>query len=229
MADPMTEMSDQGLVISAGRQMPSPRTIAAVLKDQLNAAVLGERRRRGQVVSEEDTFPMQRSLAKVVETCGEYARAFQTAGKEAKAVAEEELIDAVGEQDGMPLSGLLVPDAEGDVRISLDTSNDYDIDLESLISASVFLTLETNRDQVEGLTECEAEPETKAQLDVLADLLDTAMRGLISLGSFKPQVSKVKAFKAELARLPEADGVASTVVVRKKVNYRGVKIERKQT
>jgi hypothetical protein len=218
-------MPDRDLVLGDSR-MPSARSVLAILRDQLNEGVLTERKRRGDVHAPEDTFGMQRSLAAVIDVCGEYGRAFTTVAKEARAVAEEELIDALGEQEGVPNGGLTVPDAEGDVRIDLDTANSYAIDLGNLLPAVAFAVMTERVQQVEALID--PHDENAEGEDILADLLIAAMSKLIDTGKYEPQVSKVRAFKAALSRLPDADGVASTVEVRKTVSYRGVKVSRKE-
>ncbi len=217
-----------------GARLPTTQTIRRQLREQLNSGVLAERNRRGEVTRPEDTWPMQRSLAKVVEVCGEYSRAFADAAKEACQVAEEELVEAVGEQDGMPNGGMVVPDAEGDVRIKLDTRNEYEIDQDALHSAVAFQVLATVswRDELIDTIDRDAPgAETTEETEtLLAGLLVVAMQRLVELGSFRPGVMKARQFVKELGRMPGADGVASSVAssIRKDTQYRGVKIERVQ-
>jgi hypothetical protein len=238
-------MTDQGfqrveegaqLELSGGR-LPTARTIRAELRTQLNSAVLAERDRRGEVLRPEDTWAMQRSLASVVEVCGEYSRAFADAVKEAKQIAEEELIEAVGEQDGAPNQGMTVPDAEGDVKISLDNRNDYEIDTEALASAIAFLIISDARGQISGWLGAmtsdnrdEAHEGYAATEDMIASFIIEAIREFTKLGTFKPGVMKARAFIKELGRVPDADGVASSVAssIRKTSQYKGVKVERVQ-
>lgn len=225
MADPT-----DGVLELAGGPLPSARSIAAELKAQLNRAVLAERERRGDVSLPEDTWPMHRALASVVETCGEYGRAFVTAAKEAGLVAEEELIDVVGEQDGVPNQGMTVPDPDGDVVISLDIRRGHDYDLDALFSAVAFEVLET-MEPVAALRRIDAGTMDRDLEEMLANLLVLAMGRLCELGKFTPQVTKVKAFTDTVGRMDGADGVVSTVTSTHKVSsdYRGVKVERKQT
>lgn len=236
----MSDPAEAGLVLAEGT-IPSARSIAAQLKQQLNNAVLAERARRGEVHTIEDTYPMHRSLARVAETCGEYERAFKAAGKEAEAIAQEELIDQVGEKDGIPNQGITVPDADGDVVVSLDIHNDHTFDDEAVITAVATVVLEaldvhnTLLEQVlEGAAELDPDDEddrrVHEKLDTfLADLLVTAMGRLIECGKFTPQVTKVKPLVAELARLG-LDSVAATVSSTHKVRpeFKGVKIKRKE-
>jgi hypothetical protein len=222
---------DAQLELSGGR-LPTARSIRAELRTQLNGAVLAERNRRGEVHQPEDTWGMQRSLASVIEVCGEYSRAFADAAKEARQIAEEELIEAVGEQDGTPNQGMTVPDAEGDVKISLDTRNGYEIATDALYSAVAFAQL-LGGDLVNSVvasvsTEFETPEIGKETEGILAEAMARAMAELCTLGKFEPQVSKVRVFAKELAREPGGDGVSATVTsaIKKTTQYRGVKIER---
>lgn len=222
----MTEPQDRALELSMGA-LPTARSIAAELKAQLNSAVLAERQRRGDVHLPEDIYPMARSLARVVELCGEYSRAFATAAKEAKAVAEEELIDAVGEQDGVPNQPLTVPDADGDIKLGLDTSNVYTMNLEALFAAvayEVISILEPKELLPPGADEMQVESLEAGFTDALV----LGMTRLTELGKFEPQVTKVRAFTKTLARMLKADGVAASITstIRKKSIYKGVKVER---
>jgi hypothetical protein len=220
--------------------LPTTRTLRAQLREQLNGAVLVERNRRGEVTRPEDIWPMQRSLAKVVEVCGEYSRAFADAAKEARQIAEEELVEAVGEQDGVPNEGMTVPDPEGDVKVSLDTRNDYEIDQDALHAAVAFQVMEEINPVQEilnaahiwdlGWEYAEISKLGHELEQILADLLTLAMQRLGELGSFKPGVMKARQFVKELGRMPGADGVASSVAssIRKQTLYKGVKVERVQ-
>jgi hypothetical protein len=229
----MTETSETGLVLN-GTTMPSARNVSQILRDQLHGGVLAERARRGETRQPEDFFPMQRSLAAVVDVAKEYEYAFRQARKEAEAIAEEELIDAVGEQDGQPNQALSVPDAEGDLRIVPQVTNSYEIDPDSIMSAVAFSVLFDREGGIDGMFE-EHGREAEEQLwerreATLAELLVEAQRVLCTLGKFDPQVSKVRAFAKELARMPDGDGVSATVTgaVKKTTDYKGVKIERKK-
>ncbi|HEY2101421.1 MAG TPA: hypothetical protein VGH72_33495 [Pseudonocardia sp.] len=226
--------SDETALVLGGQTLPTARNIRTVLREQIEAGVITERRRRGDVHQPEDTFPMQRSLADVIRACLEYRDAFDFARKEALAIAEEELITAVGDQDGIPASPLTVPDAEGDVKITLDTQNEYDIDPDALRSAVAFAVLSDSAELIERLFREDIRQTPDQDWDeregILAQLITDALTMLGTLGKFTPQVSKVRAFAAELARTPGGDGVSSTVSssIRKNVRYRGVKVERKE-
>ena len=224
----MTETNETGLVLN-GTTMPSPRNVSQILRDQLHAGVLSERARRGETHQPEDFFPMQRSLAAVIDVAKDYEYAFRNARREAEAIAEEELVDAVGEQDGHPNQALTVPDSEGDLRIVPQVANSYEIDQDALHSAVAFSML-ASPGMADQVIDAMPMDQRAATEDLLATMLTQAMNVLCTLGKFEPQVSKVRAFAKELARMPEGDGVSATVTgaIRKTTDYRGVKIERKK-
>ena len=233
-------MSDRSLEL-AGGALPAPSSIAAQLRRQLNDAVAAERTRRGEVRLPEDIWPMARALARVVETCGEYERAFKKAAHEANLVAEEDLIDAVGEQAGVPNQGMTVPDADGDVKVDRWMVNTYDFDQAALLNAVAF-AVRDEYDVTGTLSKIYAtfgvgvhKPTTEEAVSLngqvdefVSHLLLAAMRCLIELGKFEPQVSKVRKFTTNLARLGGFDEVVSTVTsgTRKRTEYKGVKVSR---
>jgi hypothetical protein len=215
----------------AGEQLPTAQTIRAVLRQQLNGAVATERARRGEVVAPEDTWQMHRSLALVAQTCGEYSRAFADAAREAGQVAEEELIDTFGEQDGIPNQGLTVPNEDGtQVKVSLDIRSTWTADESAIMSAVAFSVLaEVNwskklLDTIERDGGADTTSETE---DLLAGLLIEAMSRLVATGKFNPQVTKIRDFTRTIAGTPTGDRIASTVniSVRNTRIYKGVKIE----
>lgn len=235
----MTQPQDRALEL-ADATIPAPRNIRAELKRQLNQAVLAERQRRGQVHVPEDTYPMHRALARVIETCGEYERAFKDAAKEARAIAQEELIDIVGESDGVPNQGMTVPDAEGDVVISRDMGRVHEFDRDALFAAIAFEvieSLELARQVMKTLglgptgrsTEPEGYESDGEELEsLLTGALMLAMQRLTECGKFEPQVTKVKTFTTSLAR-HGADSVAAVVTSSHRIRevFKGLKVERK--
>lgn len=233
-------MDEQALELSGGA-LPAPSSIAAQLRRQLNDAVAAERARRGEVRMPEDVWPMMRALGRVVETCGEYERAFKKAAHEATLVAEEDLMDAVGEQNGVPNQGMTVPDADGDVKINLWLANTYQFDQAALFNAVAYAVRTEYSASSEliqimqrftgrpRLTDDE-ERDLDGQVDeFVAHLVLAAMRALLELGKFEPQVTKVRKFTTELARQGnDLDGVVSSVTsgTRKHTEYKGVKVVR---
>jgi hypothetical protein len=222
-------MSDANALEVAGATLPTARTIRAVLREQLNRAVADERTSRGEVVSVEDTYQMHRSLAAVVDTCGEYSRAFADAAREAQQVAEEELAEVFGEQDGVPNQGLTVPNGDGTaIKIDLDVRNTWSADSDAIMAAVAFAVIEHGDTAAILNPDAWADPETDTirREELLGELLITAMKTLMETGKYDPQVSKLRRFTADIAGTPNGDRIASTVniTVRKSSIYKGVKV-----
>lgn len=202
-----------------GSSLPAARDLAKILVDGIGTAVAEARRERGEVHRPEDTFGLLRSLARTGDELGEYGRAFNTAAKVVKQCAEEELIEATGENEkGEPRTNLTVPDAEGDFRVVREMSSSYSIDHLALVNSIVGQYVPTLSDHL-GLDQDEQ--------DALRLGLTDAMLVLLSLGSFTPQVTKVKAYSASLARTGDdrEASVVNSLITRTSV-YKGVKIER---
>lgn len=204
------------LELAGTANLPAPHDLVGMLRAKLEELVEQARRGRGQIATPEDTFDMQRGLAKVIEGLEDYGRAFIKIAKEAKGYVEDELIEAVGEQDGIPMSGLKVPDLDGTmISIELDRPNAYTFDNDALFGAVAWLVLSS--------AAIEVTPK-------LHTVVVEAMRQLTALGKFEPQISKVKTFTNELSRLEGGDLVASTVTstTRKKPIFKGVRVKREQ-
>lgn len=219
------------------RSLPAPHDLVGMLRARLEEVINQAREGRGEIVTPEDTFQMQLGLASVIEGLTDYARAFQKIAREARGYVEDELIEAVGEQDGIPMAGLKVPDPDGTtVAISRDITNAYTFDNDALLTAVAHYVLALEKIPSIG------DPQIMAQLGLIptdqASAFDSllfmfmhnAMEQLMMLGRFEPQISKVKAFTAELARLEGGPQVASTVTstTRKEPVYKGIKIQREQ-
>lgn len=207
------------LALADAHPLPAPHDLVGMLRARLEEVVHNARHGRGEVHTPEDTFEIQLGLAQVIEGLTDYAAAFQKIAKEAKGYVEDELIEAVGEQDGIPMAGLRVPDPDGTtVVIGRDMANSYTFDNEALFSAVACVAMaNVDFDEQINWATC-------------LDLMLQAMERLVSLGKFEPQITKVKAFTADLARLKGGPKVASTVTstTRKKPVYKGVKVEREQ-
>lgn len=212
------EFSSKSLAIQ-GDAIPAPRTIAAVLRENLRQLVLTARETRGEVRMPEDTYDLIRSLMGVREGAADYAHAFTVIRKEIDGFIQDDLESAVGEQDGVPNSGMNVPDVDGtDIAVSLDTRNEYDFDTHALTAAVTFQTMTEFAGAFVGAE------------DTVAELLMTALNRVVSLGRFQPQVTKVRAFADDVARLPGGAAIAATVrgSVSKTAQFRGIKVERRQ-
>lgn len=196
-----------------------PTELKRALRERVQLAYSTLARERGEVHVPEDTFDMQRRLGGAHDLFKGYQAAFAEVVKLLKQLMEEELLEAVGEQDGIPNQGLTVPDTEGDIRLSRDEPKVYEIDLDQLMAVlvSALQNEASKRGEVENL-----------------GLVDwtvhaTAMT-MLSWGKFEPQVSKVRAYAATLAR--NGDDRASSIVsgaITEKNPYKGVKFERRKS
>lgn len=195
------------------RGLPDPTDLRKALRAAVDRAYLASVTARGEVTRPEDTFDVQRSLAAVRELFTDYARVFSDMRKLIGQLQEEQLIDAVGEQAGVPNQPITVPDPEGDVRLGLQLDKVYSFDTEQLITVVA--------------TQIGGQAESTAARD--AGLAMSAIRTFLSLGKFEPQVTKVKGYAAELAR-DGHDDLASVVsgTIRDFTTYKGIKFERKE-
>lgn len=217
--------------------MPEPGQFKDTLLRAINTGYADLVATRGEVTSREDTYDVQRRLANSLEKCSAFGAAFTAATALLKQYVEEELVLAVGEQDGIPVGPLKVPDALGDVRITLDQKHTYDIDVEILLGA-VAATVSTPNDgtpdlaaYVTSIVEGDAADHAPEDLpDVLAQAMIDAQRRLVDCGKFAPQVTKVRAYAAEIAR-QGSDSLAAIVsgAIVKTTEHKGVKITRKGT
>lgn len=187
---------------------------------------------RGEVTVPEDTFATQRALATAGETLKGYAEAFTAGAKMVTTLQEEELVEAVGEDAGVAREGLTVPDAEGDIRIAPRYENEWQGDVDQLVTlvATVALTGPNGRpvaDFVRAVVE--GDERTPEELeDILHSIVLGSLRQLIKTGKFSPQVSKVKTYAAELSRNGRDDlaAVARSSLTKTSV-YKGVTVTRK--
>lgn len=208
----MTDLPD---IIPVG--MPTQAQLTQHLRARLHETV--ERQRAGrQVHAQEDVYPALLELARIHETLTDYSRALATIAKEALGFAEDDLIEAVHEQEGVPLSGLEVPDPDGTtVAVTPDhRAAGYKFDLETLLGAVVADVSSWWLGQEMDGHEVDADA-------VLRRALDT----LLSLGKFEPQITKVTAFAKEVARTdPKAATAVRQAGVKSPGEYRGVRITR---
>lgn len=215
-----------------------PARVGAVVRAEVERTVAEMRaaiEATGGVLSPADTFRVQRYLQGVSEKLGEYERVFKGVRGHIKKLVEEVLADAVGEQDGVPAEGLTVPDRDGDIRISLDTTREYTISTDMLLPAFASMFAEQHTDAMMGvLGDVAAETVAGRAYErarvgtALAEAIVDALSNVGQLGKFEPQVSKVRAYAKDLARNGE-DRAASIVAaaITTKTTYNGVKVERK--
>lgn len=198
--------------------MPDPRQLELSVMGWLEAEYQRARAELGAFTRPEDTFEIQRGLARVFELFKSYAAIFTALRKRVALMQEEQLTDAVGEVastvhtggTGQPNQGLTVPDAAGDIRLSLDMATSYTIDLDQLVAAVVAAVV--------------YDPDVGDRMV----LVEAGIRSVLGLGKFEPQVTKVRAYASELARGGSDTGAAVVnSAIRKTSTYRGVKFERK--
>lgn len=225
-------MTDELMPVpDAVRALPSPRDISAALMAELQGRVERERLARGDVHQPEDVYPLVRSLAGARDLLQDYARVFSSAAGLAGTMLEEEHLTAVGENDGVPLAGLKVPDLDGtDIQFTLSKPNSHDIDQRTVIAAVVARTvaLMAGGEPVQETDESDTDYATR-YWRWFAHVIERAIDWVLELGSYTMQVSKVRAFAAALAGDGE-DGMSAVVTsaVKTTPQYRGVKVERKQ-
>ena len=207
-----------------GRSLPAPHDLVGELRLRLEERVLQLRQARGEVHTPEDTYIPIRALAALSEGLTDYGRAFLKIARETLGYMQDELELAVGEQEGVPLSGLRVPDSDGtDIKIDLDTRNEYDFDLHSILTGVAHKTMTENP----GMARDRALDEDAADEELFA-LIYQALVELTGTGTFKPQVTKVRKLADAIART--SPKVASTITgaIKKRVDFRGVKVKREQ-
>lgn len=205
MTDAEHEVKNLPVPVQHLSGLPAPRDLGKLLREALEGHI--EEARKGRDVQlPEDTYPLIRSLAVAGELLDDYATTFKSVAKVSVQEIEEELREAVGDQDGVPNSGMTVPDAQGDVKLSLTMTNGYDIDVNTLRSVVVALV---------------------AELEGAAEAADLAIQTLLECGNFTPQVSKVRELADQVSRQGD-DQMASVVksAIRKTVTYKGVKVSR---
>lgn len=196
-----------------------PTELKRLLKERVQQAYADLARLRGAVHVPEDTWDMHRRLGGAHDLFKGYQAAFAEVVKLLKQIMEEELIEAVGEQDGIPNQGMTIPDSEGDIRLSRDEPTTYAIDLDQLL-AVLADQVAAQLDKTERL-----DADELAAVEVATRMTAKVM---LSWGKFEPQVSKVRAYAATLAR--NGDDQAASVVsgaITQHNPYRGVKFERK--
>jgi hypothetical protein len=214
------------------QNLPSPTELRRLITANLETGYQHLRAAQGEVHTPEDTFRLQRALAATRERFQDWAAAFRDGAKRVAQMQEEQLIEAVGERvstvtqvgidgepehrpNGVPTQGLTVPDAAGDFRLSLDFATARDFDTDQLIAVVVTDTMEGWR--------YGQEPDPSGRVE-------QAMRTLLELGKFEPQVTKVNAYAKQVARRGD-DNLASVVsgaVTSRKI-YKGVSVERSTT
>lgn len=234
--------STELVLLPAVENLPAPSEFARMLREWLDAEIQAVREERGDVERPEDTHKLVRSLQGVVETFGEYSRAFSTAATVARQVLEEELTTAVGETagaPGKPTQGMTVPDLDGTmIKMALDHANSYTIDVDVMRAALAELILATTEITTDlqdaALDAALAAPEDRAAatgaLHVLVSrILVHAMTEHDRFGKPSVGVTAARKLAKDLGALGD-DKLAGAVTgaIRKKTDYKGVKVTREQ-
>lgn len=220
-------LSGKELEPAFGPQMPAPHTLVGILRQHLEELVIFLREERGEVHVREDVYGSVLRLGALVEGLQDYAAAFKKIATEAKGYIQDDLELAVGEQDGIPLSGMKVPDPDGtDINVALDTSGEYSFDLEAIMTGVAHQVATTN--PVAQLLTAVLDEDKPHVADMLVELLVAAMTALAAAGQYRPQVTKVRALATEIARTdPKVAGTITSTIKRTTV-FKGIKIKREQ-
>jgi hypothetical protein len=206
-----------------GQNMPAPHTLVGLLRERLHALVGDLRAERGEVRAPEDTYVLVRRLAALEEGLRDYAQAFRTIAGEVKGFVQDDLEEVMGEQDGVPNSGMRVPDPEGDIKVDLDILNEYDFDVQALINAIAAHALE-DHPAAQAITSDPSAAEHFPEL--LVTLLGDVMTKLLECGTFKPQVTKVRKLTDAISHTDPTRASTVTSTIKKRPKFRGVKINR---
>jgi hypothetical protein len=184
--------------------LPDPQELKRVVKQRIESAYAELHEARGQVLRPEDTYDLHRRLQATREQMESYARGFTEVAKLVGQLQQEELVEAVGEQDGVPLSGLTVPTAGGDIVVSPSFKRVNDIDPEAVCTAIVNGVADAWSEPIEHA----AVHSTEKLDESLREMLAQALAALTGTGKWEPQVTKLKATAAEWARAGRDDMAA---------------------
>ncbi len=204
-------------------ELPDPRQLQAAVKARIEEAYAGFVAERGEVTSAHDTFDLQRRLQATAEQCDAYSRGFKSAGTLIRQLQEEQLVDAVGEQAGVPMSSLTVPTAGGDIHIAPDFKNEHSINPDAVAAVLVKRVRSLHGSAMTNSTP------GAFRINALVQAVGDTIEMLMATGKYEPQISKIKAAAAELARAGE-DAMAAELlgtIASKRVYQGRVKVERK--
>lgn len=218
-------------------QLPTPREFGQIVQARVDAEIIRMREERGEVAAAADVYPLVRGLYSASEQLGEYATALNKVTTSIKQELEEELMAIPGnEQDGIPVSGAVVPDLDGtDIKLALDSKTERNFDLDSLIAVSV--AEKVSADLVQQLSDIVVSSyEQDDWVDnefkltqILAEAVESTVRRVLALGNFTPQVTKVRAYAKEAAGAGD-DSSASVIqgAMRERKVYTGIKVSREE-
>ncbi len=205
---------------SALPDLPAPLDLRTALWEAINDGVERVRVNRGVTSAREDHFYMIRGLQALRDVTADYERLFKDLDKLLVQIIEEEHLDAVGESDGIPTGNLRVPTAGGDINVTRDLQNLYDIDMEQVVSV---LAAQTASAWERDGREPTGQPEEIAEFAI-----EVALTALSFVGAAKPKVTSVRALAEQLSR--DGDDQLAKVArdsIRKTVKFKGIKVDRK--
>jgi len=225
-------MTDELVPFAEPSRLPAPADLKETLRRELSEHVTAERAARGDVHQPEDTWALVRKLGGAFDAFSEYANAFSSAAAMARRELDAELFAAVGDSDGVPLAGMSVPDANGtDIRFTVEKGNIHAIDTDQVISVVIANLIEITRDtEPEWDEDVEDAAGYRARYETwMAGVMRLAVDQVLALGSYAMQVSKVRAFAADLgATGVDAESAVVTGSITTTSRYKGVKMERKE-
>lgn len=192
----MTNELDRLLSTELVDGLPDPQDLKRVVKDRIQQTYADLHAARGEVLKPEDTYDLHRRLQATREQMDGYARGFKEVSTLIGQLQEEELVEAVGEQDGIPLSGLTIPTAGGDIVVAPSFKRVNDIDPDAVRAAIVHGIVDAWMEPVEHA----AVHSTETLEERLRELVEQALGMLLSIGKWEPQVTKLKATAQEWAR-----------------------------
>lgn len=196
--------------------LPTPTEVRKLLSGRIDEAIGYVRQQRGAITVPEDVHPLVRSVFDLRELIGQYVAVLNAIVLTLTQVLEEELIEGVGEQAGVPNGPMSVPTARGtSIRITPKTKNVHDVDTEQVIACVAARAAEEWTARIIREPDTAASPSEQPEqfaMDVVRAVLD--MLG----ASAKFKVTAVKALAAEFSvqgHTQLAGTVASSIVTRK--------------
>lgn len=226
MTDPMPAELEQ-----ITRTFPTHEELATALRAGVNATIKRMEIERPRTGNREDVYPTARWMQATAERMDNYARAFASGAATVRQYAEDVMLEAVGEQNGVPLEDTLrVPDRDGDIKLTAKTETQREFDLGTLFASLAAMIIEDSRGtepvQRAGQTDEEYLVEYEGWM---AELLIQAMTDATGLAAYKPRITDVKRLIGDLSRGGK-DSLAAQVrgAIDERRKLKGVTIEREK-
>lgn len=227
---------DTGEVVTV---LPLPKALGEMIQGHVERDVQRHRAAlatRGGMIGPHDLFEPMRHVQEAVELAADYASSFKRLADRLTQLLEELAADAVGaDNDGKPVKGLTVPDADGDIKVTPGFRNTYSIQPQQVLPAFAAMFAEAHVDAVtqrhlNALAQDTPADVYRAEIGAaIAEAITEALLAAEQLGKFELQVSKVRAYADDLSRNGH-DSAASVVAsaIHKDRSYAGLKVERKK-